>query len=37
VNYEAAVWRLSASLGERYITKFIDDEELDSGELGLEL
>jgi hypothetical protein len=28
---------LSASLGERYITKFIDDEELDSGELGLEL
>jgi len=28
---------LSASLGERYIAKFIDDEELDSGELGLEL
>ena len=28
---------LSASLGERCITKFIDDKELDSGELGLEL
>ena len=28
---------LSASLGERCITEFIDDEELDSGELGLEL